>query len=334
MILNIFNDNAFGVVPLTDAINNLKYVPGQIGAMGIFQETPVATTTIALESKNNVLGLVAPSPRGGPGSVIDQGKRSLRNLSVPHFEIADTLMAEEIQGVRAWGSETELETIQGKVMDKLAVASQNMEATQEYARIGAIKGIISYADGSSTNLFTEFGVAAPSAIDFDLDNASPASGALRKKCAAVWRTIALALDGVPFTGVTVLCSPEFFDDLIAHAETREIYLNQVAAAELRGGYAFGTFSYGGLNFVEYRGQIGNTSFIAAGAAHAFPTGTTGLMRTYYAPADLVETVNTMGQRLYVNQYGMANRKGIHLDTQMNALNICTRPQALIPLTRT
>jgi hypothetical protein len=48
----------------------------------------------------------------------------------------------------------------------------------------------------------------------------------------------------------------------------------------------------------------------------------------FAPADYVETVNTMGKPRYVKQYTMQNDKGIHLDTQMNALNFCTRPLAL------
>jgi hypothetical protein len=60
----------------------------------------------------------------------------------------------------------------------------------------------------------------------------------------------------------------------------------------------------------------------------------GLFRTAYAPADYVETVNTLGRQMYAKQYEMANGKGIHIDTQMNALNYCTRPKALIKGKRT
>jgi Phage major capsid protein E len=44
----------------------------------------------------------------------------------------------------------------------------------EHFRIGAIKGQILDADGSAViyDLFTEFGVAAHTEVDFDLDNAS------------------------------------------------------------------------------------------------------------------------------------------------------------------
>jgi hypothetical protein len=36
----------------------------------------------------------------------------------------------------------------------------------------------------------------------------------------------------------------------------------------------------------------------------------------------------MGLPRYVKQYPMPNDKGINFDTQMNALNMCTRPAAL------
>jgi hypothetical protein len=61
----------------------------------------------------------------------------------------------------------------------------------EHFRIGAIKGQILDADGSAViyDLFTEFGVAAHTEVDFDLDNASLARGAVKKKCHDIRRKI-------------------------------------------------------------------------------------------------------------------------------------------------
>jgi len=42
----------------------------------------------------------------------------------------------------------------------------------------------------------------------------------------------------------------------------------------------------------------------------------------------------MGRRLYSRQYAMPNGKGRNLDTQMNALQYCTRPKVLLKGTRT
>ena len=76
------------------------------------------------------------------------------------------------------------------------------------------------------------------------------------------------------------------------------------------------------------------TFIDTNKTHIFPVGVPGLFRTVYAPADYVETVNTMGQRLYAKQYEMPNGKGVNLDVQMNNLEYCTRPKVLIKGKRT
>ncbi|WP_439871771.1 major capsid protein [Rhizobium leguminosarum] len=340
-MLDIFKDDAFGVVPLTDAVNKLQFVPGRLGQLGIFTESAVAATSVAIEEKGGVLTLISPSARGAPGSTLDKVNRKLRNLAVPHFEINDAVMAEEVQGVRAWGQENAVESVQGKVIERLNDHNVAHSATQELARVGAYKGIVTYADGSTLNLYTAFEVDQHAEVDFDLDNAAPASGALRKKCAGVVRDIANALDGVPFFGAHAICGDAFFDDLIAHPEVVESYRGTPMAEVLRQGYVltsgqkiFGAFEFGGIIWENYRGTVGGTAYINTSKCHVAPLGAPGLFRTYYSPADYIETVNTLGQRLYVKQYEMANGKGVHLDSQMNNLEICTRPAALIQGKRT
>lgn len=340
-MLDVFKNDAFSVVSLTDAINKIKFVPGRIGQLGLFQESGISTTAAAIEQRDGVLSLVSPTPRGAPGTTLDKSKRSLLDIRVPHFEINDAVMAEEVQGVRAWGSETDVEMVMGKLAERMAIHSQSMEATQEYSRIGAIKGLVTYADASTLDLFSIFGVSQIAEIDFDLDNATPAAGALRKACASAVRSIAGVLDGTPFASVHAFCGDAFFDDLMAHSEVRASYANTTMASVLRDGYVlpngnkiYGVFEFGGIVWENYRGAVGGTSFIDTNKCHIFPMGVPGLFRTYYAPADYVETVNTMGQRLYQKQYDMPNGKGVHLDTQMNALDICTRPRALLKGKRT
>ena len=340
-MLDIFKSDPFSVFSLTDAINQVKFVPGHISRLGLFSTTSVNTLSIGLEEKNGILTLVSPSPRGGPGQTVDKTKRKLRMLAVPHFQIDDAIMADEVQGVRAFGSETDLETVMGKVDERMTIHSQSFAATEEYHRIGAVKGIVTYADGSTLNLFTEFGVSQEAEIDFDLDNATPVAGVLRKQCAGVYRTIASNLDGVPFSGVRAECGDAFFDDLIAHPEVRASYLQQQEASQLRSGYidsgqsgVFGTFMFGDIIWENYRGSVGGTNFIDTNKCHLFPTGAPGLFKTVYAPADYIETVNTMGKRLYIKQIEMKNGKGIDLEVQTNALQYCVRPKVLMKGKRT
>lgn len=338
-MLDIFKSDAFSVVSLTDAVQKLKFVPGRLTEMGLFTETSIATTTVSIEEADGVLKLVAPTPRGGPGVTMDKAKRAMRSISVPHFEINDAVMAEEVQGIRAFGSETELDQVSAKVISRLGEARQSLKSTLEYARVGAVIGVVTYADTTTLDLFSTFGVSQDAEIDFDLDNATPAAGVLRKKCAGVLRQVATNLDGVPVSGLRAICGDAFFDDLIAHTEVRATYLNQVQAAELRGGYvnagmSYGSFEFGGIVWENYRGSVGGTTFVNTDKCHIYPVGVPGLFRTVYAPADYVETVNTLGRDMYVKQYEMPNGKGIHLDTQMNALNYCTRPKSLIKGKRT
>ena len=331
-MLDIFKDDAFSVVSLTDAINAIPYVPS--GLAPLFAETSINALTVGIEMKAGVLTLVSPSPRGGPGETRAKNRRNLRQIAVPHFQIDDAVMADEVQGVRAWGSETELETVQGKVAERLAEHKQDMEATMEYHRIGAVKGIVTYADGSTLNLFTEFGVTQEDEIDFDLDNATPGSGVFRKKCDQAVRLIAKNLGGVSYSGVRAEVGDNFWDDLVAHKEVRDTYLNQAQASELRNGTVYQDFNFGGITWRNYRGEAGGQAFVHTDKAHLYPVGVPGFFKAYNAPADYIETVNTQGQPLYAKQYEMLNEKGIHLEVQRNTLHLATRPKALLKAKRT
>lgn len=332
-MLDVFNSDAFNVVSLTDAINKIKFVPGRVSSLGLFEETSSAVTTVAIEQKDGTLVLVPPSARGGPGTTIDKSKRSMLSINVPHFQIDDAVMAEEVQGVRAFGSEDQLDTVLRLVGERLGVHAQSMAATEEHARLGAIKGVVTYADSSTLDLFTTFGVSQISEKAFDFAN--KVSGELRAYCAGVIREIAGELGGTPFSGAMALCSDTFFDALLKNAEVRASYLNQQEARELRspyivnGGQSYGSFEFGGIIWENYRGSVGATKFIDDDKCHIFPLGVPRLFRTVYAPADYMETVNTLGRRLYAKQFPMRNDKGVEMEVQSNALHYCTRPRVLI-----
>lgn len=335
-VLDVFKSDAFSVLSLTDAINKQPFVPGRAGQVIPWAEGGVATTSIMIEEYEGELKLINPTPRGAPGTAIAKAKRTARNLSVPHYEINDAIYAESVQGVRAFGQESQVQTVQGMVDARLAEHVQlRLDPTLEYQRIGAIKGTILNGDATTLyNLFTEFGVTQEGELDFDLDNANPTSGAVRKQCTAAVRLVAKNLGGVPLAGVHAFCGDAFWDDLIAHPEVRETYKNQAEASQLRGNAAYEVLDYGGIRFENYRGSVGATAFVHTDKCHIFAVGVPGLFRTVYAPADYVETVNTLGLPRYARQYAMDNGKGVNLDVQMNALSYCTRPKSLIQGKRT
>lgn len=332
-MLNIFNSDAFSVARMTAAVNDISFVPGRIGELGLFEVDSVDVTTIAVEKRGDLLVLVPPTPRGGPGVTRDKTKRDLRSLTVPHFEINDAIYAEEVQNVRAFGSEGALETVIGKVARRLREHANSLSATEEYSRMGAVQGVVTYVDGTTLDLFTEFGVAQAAEINFDLATAN--NGELRKACTAVTRSIKTTLGGVSPKSVHAFCGDAFFDDLISNPEVRETFKGWSDARILREGYvgpnqsSNAMFEFGGIVWENYRGVVGTTSFINTDKCHIFPVGVPGLFKTAYAPADYEETVNTPGQRLYSRQYAMQNGKGRNLDVQMNALQYCVRPKVLM-----
>lgn len=337
-VLDVFKSDPFSVLNMTDVINKIPFAAGRATQLLPWAESGISTTSLAIESRAGVLTLINPTPRGGPGEVIAKTGRVLRVLRVPHYERDDAVYADEVQGVREFGSETNVQTVQGVVRDRMAVHTADMDLTLEFQRIGALKGIILNADGSTLyNLFTEFGESANSEVDFNLD-AVGATGALRATCASVVRTIADNLGGTPFNGIHAFCSNTFFDALLQNDEVLASYYSTPMAAVLRDGYLppnqggakiYGAFEFGGIVWENYRGSIGANPIIEADKCYIFPLAVNGFFKTVFAPADYVETVNTIGRPRYAKQFAMPNDKGIYLEMQSNALSYVTRPNALI-----
>ena len=144
------------------------------------------------------------------------------------------------------------------------------------------------------------------------------------------------LGGVAFTSVYGLCGDAFWDDLIDHAEVRDTYRYQ-EGVRLREGVVFSTLKYGGITFENYRGWIGRgtdagdtvTPFIDPNEAHFFPLRMPNLFKTFFAPADYIETVNTLGLPRYAKAIPSDNNKSVRLEMQTNPLSLCLRPRALI-----
>ena len=331
-LLDVFKSDAFSVVSLTDALNKIPFLPGRAGQVIPWGEAGVMTTTIMIEEVAGSLVLLSPTPRGGPGQTTAKPKRTARALVVPHYQVDDSVQADEILGVRAFGQASMTQTLQELVSAKLQQHVQlEMDPTLEYQRVGALKGIILNGDGSTLyNLFTEFAVTQPTEVAFDLTAASPASGVVRRTCTGVVRTIAEALGGLPFGRIYGFTSDSFWDDLIAHKEVRETFLSQTEASQLRGNAAYQTLDYGGITFENYRGKVGTTPFIADDKCNFFAVGVPGLFRTVYAPSDYVaETASPIGLPRYAKQYPHPNGKAICIEAQMNALSYCTRPGTLV-----
>ena len=283
-----------------------------------------------IESRDGTLSLIPFSERGSAYEQQVPDRREMRAFVCRQFKKQDVLWASEVQSVRDFGSESATQQVQTEVAYRLRKLRQDAETTFEYHLLNGIQGIVKDPKDNATvvNYFTEFGISPAAEIDFDLDNASPASGALRKRCQALIEDVEASMGGLSAGAVQVRaeCGSAFFADLVAHKEVRETYLNTAAAADLRGRVA-DEVSFGGITFRRYRGGVGFG--VPTDKAFFFPEGIEGLFEIYYAPADTFETVNTLGLPLYARTIPDRDRdEWVRLEIESNPLPICTRPQVL------
>jgi len=331
-VLDIWNDNFWGLSEMTDAINILPYVPRMCEEQGIFAKEGISTTSVSLEYLNGTVYLVSNKPRGAPGDLVENDRRVGRAVNCLHLPVSGAVYADDVQNLRAFGQTTIAQTVQQRVNDKLAAMKRNILATLEWLRVGAIKGVLLDADGSTEifNIYTEFGIAEP---EKDFDFSSDAKD-VRVQCMELIRTIEGEIGGFPMTMVGVLCSDAWFDHLIQHTTVKEAYKNWTAAQQLTQSFAYKTFDFGGCRFINYRGSVSGNAYIPTNTARAFPMGTDGLFKEYYAPANYEETVNTIGLPFYAKSEMMKFGKGRELEVQSNPLMLCHRPQSCIKLTMT
>lgn len=327
---NPFDNPSFSMSALTAAINILPNNYGLMESMGLFPAKPVRFRSVVVEEKNGILTLLPTMPVGSPGTVGKRGKRKLRSFAIPHIPHDDVVLPEEVQGIRAFGSETELSTVASVMAEHLQTMRNKHAITLEHLRVGALKGIILDADGSEIyNLFDLFDIT-PKVVNFQLSNTATD---VKKKCLDLKRYLEKNLKGERMNGVHCLVSEEFFDALTSHDNVKAAYDRWQDGLALRSDLRSG-FTFAGITFEEYSGEASDGDdnvhrFIAAGEGHAFPLGTVDTFATYFAPADFNETANTLGQPLYAKQEPRKFERGTDIHTQSNPLPMCHRPAVLV-----
>lgn len=328
MYLDIFKGDAFSLHSLTAAINELPHKPSRLQSLGLFSEQGVATTHIDVEMKDGQLSLVQSAPRGAPAMPSKSDKRVLRTFRIPHLPQRATIMADEVQNVRAFGSEDQAEGVQNVVRNHQQIHRDNIDATIEFHRAGALQGLIKDADGSTMyNLFTEFGVSQQSHV---IALATDATKTLQEVTKAK-RKSEITLGGQMVSGYVALCGADFFDGLTGNKKIEEAYNRWMDSEFLRTDNRAG-FPFGGVQWAEYRGNVSGQAYVPATEAFLVPMGVPDMFITRFAPADYVEAANTIGLPYYSKQRPMDFDKGIELESQSNPISLCTRPRAVIKLT--
>ena len=334
--MDIFEGDAFSITELTRALENIPFKPAILSGSSLFGSRGVRQRTVMIESRDGTLSLIPFSERGSAYENQIPERRNMRAFVCRQFKKQDVLWASEIQAIRDFGSESATQQVQSEVARKMARLRNDAEATFEFHLFNGIQGVVKDPrDGATVaNYYTEFGITPAAEIDFDLDNQTPGSGALRKRCQSMIESVEDTLGGLAAGQIQLRaeCGSTFFADLVAHKEVRETYLNTAAAADLRGRVGE-EVSFGGITFRRYRGGLGFG--VPTDKAYFYPEGVEGLFEIYYAPADTFETVNTLGLPLYARMIPDRDLdEWVRLEIESNPLPICTRPQVLRTAKRT
>lgn len=324
----IFEDDAFSVSSLTAAINDQEYLPGRISSLGLFREEGISTLTVQIEKDGDTLALVPSGERGNSGLVVGGTKRTLIPFNTVHLPERFTIKADEIQGIRAFGTRSELQAVQDVVNKRLAKARRQLDATHEFQRMGALNGQVLDADGKTVllDIYKSFGVNRQK-LPMGLN--SPDTE-LRVKCGEALDMQEEALGSVTSSGSRAMCGKNFWNKLIVHKSVKETYLNTMQAASLRGD-AREAFEFGGIVWERYRGKVAGVAFVHEDKALLIPEGVPDLYISSFAPADYMETVNTQGIPYYSKIEPLPFNKGVAGEAQSNPLHLCTRPRAQILL---
>lgn len=339
MFPDIFNDDAFSLVALTNFINEQEYVPGRAGELafnGVGQGVP--TISIAMEQIGGQLSLIQTTPRGAPAPQEVQDKGVMRSLSIPQIKLEDTISVYQMFGVRALGTAAQLRGARRVIDQQIVKMNSRHDLTLENLRLGALRGRVYDADGSLLlDLYDFFGVLEPTPVDFsDVLTTPGTEGQVEKlitKCHSVYRYMLRNLKAPwPSTAnIHAFAGDNFYDTLI---EVTRKWHDGYAAAKQRLGdnYAFGQYEFGGIIWENYRGTDDNaTVSVAQNSARFFPVGVPGLYEEYYAPADFLDVVgeSAVGLPRYarIAPDGKFNRQ-VFLHTQQNPLPLCTRPKVL------
>jgi hypothetical protein len=339
LTMDVFKGDAFSLVEMIAALVRVPYKPSLLGQMGIFDDVPLRTETLFIEQRNNTLALIPTSQRGQPLDQAAKDGRDVRAFITRRIAKADQLRASELQNIRAFGTTTELEQAQTEVMRKFTKLRRDADLTHENMRIGAIKGIVTDADGSTLdNWFTNWTEAQPAEIDFALGTATTN---VRGKCMAVRRAMRKASKGAWIDGVTechALVGDDFYDALIGHDKVRDTFLNWEAAADLRNAKEWQAFVFGGIAWHNYRSTDNFDKDATSGTAsvgvhpdkaHFFPVNAPGVFQRALSPGESFDYLNMPGQEYYPLIIPDEKRNMyVELELYSYPLYVCTTPLML------
>ncbi|MEN3142326.1 major capsid protein [Ochrobactrum sp. WV_118_8] len=326
-LANIFNSDLFSFTSLTSAVNMIPEKPHQLGTWFNWNGQGVNTTSIIVEELEGRLAVIPSAARGTIGKGQANPKRKARSFVIPHYPHYDMIKATEVQGVRAFGSSSDFETVEAKLAEKYVSMRDNHDVTEEFAKAGAISGILRDADGSVIyDWHQEFKVSR-NTHDIDFTDVSIN---IRDELIAAKRKGEKAIGGtLLYSGWKLVCTPTIFSAITSHPSVVAAYERWQDGAFLRADNRKGFMIADDIEVVSYHNNtVGDVEFITEGESYLVPNSQ-NLFQSRFAPADTVEAANTIGLPLYMMSEPMPFGRGVDLATEQNAIYYAVLPKAIV-----
>lgn len=358
MTLIINPGNAQKMVDLSETINIVPNNWGLFNQLGIFDPEYKSVKTVLVPRTTWDEGLIPDRNWDERNSASRGPTRQYLTASIPHFPLDDSITPNDVDGKVAFTdvfAGSQQETVAATRARKMQQIRMNHALTLEAARaqlittgtVYAPSGTLTQSYGSTINWYTEFGVTRTELeMDFLDETVNPIT-LIEPVIAGVQDGL---LSGVVIERLVAVCSPTFFSALISHPYVTDAYkyFAQVQGSQILNGRltanAYGldaryrSFDFGGILWIEYRGGYTNrvtgttTAYIPAGDAYVFPqVSSNAMFKTYYAPANRFDTINSTAREAYYWEYMGEKQDKIEIITESNFLNSVLRPQALVRL---
>jgi hypothetical protein len=318
MAMNNYLDFFTGTA-LIEAIAKQPYIPQQTAEL--FETRSLAGTKLALEEQPAQGGsAITESSRGTASKTVMLNRRKVHTFDTKHYRADGSVYADEVLNMRGAGSNAAGELVTQRRDAVLQFLRNDLDFTLEALRLNTL---LSPTNTMGTQQATQV-------IAFQTTTTATRQEIFNK----IFKPLETALAGVQFTGVNLYCADDFWAQVVENKAIKDTYLLSMQAQAIRGDARDG-FSWGGINFIRYRGQ--GATAITSGKAIAVPLGVPNLLVQGFAPADTLDQVGAgaLGQPYYAQAYGIDDgNRGWHIEMQTNPVMVCTRPDAIINVSLT
>lgn len=323
----------------TDFSDAVFEIPNQfslISDLGLFTSYNIGSTTVTFDKIESGRMLVPATSRGTHGVVKGQDD-SVKpfQLSTTFHKYVDGYGKDDILNYRKPNTAADMETRDAIRLEKFSKLRGDLALTHEFMRLSALTGVTVDGYGNTlVDMFSEFGVTREE-TNFLLGTAtSKVSSSLR----GATRSVASAAKmGMAIAKPYIICSDEFFDAYVDHADVAERYASYQNSGvqrlrdgllEIRDWGSISMFEDRDVTIIAYNPEFtlidGSTVQVFTGKEGTMVVpNAQGLYREYFAPSDRGDDFN--GAELFAFEDTREKGTGYDLEVQSDSLFMLTKP---------